>query len=250
MRVVIDAAMTSDMVVTTHVDGELVAVSVVAAMLASYAALDLIRRSADAIGWRRRVVVGGAGVLGASVSLAVVTRPAVSRGRVLSAAGFMGCAVASMHYLGMASMQMAAVIHWQIALVALSIAIGFLASLIALSLFVHIGAGATGFGFARRIAAAVLLGVGVAGLRYTAMAAATFTPIARHGLDHHGQSTGALVIMLTLGAGVMLAVYHRRSGPRHHARRSCIVPRVRTGGGVRHDAVGLEPGGRDHARLA
>jgi diguanylate cyclase (GGDEF)-like protein len=230
-------------VLTTHVDAGLVCVSIAVAIVASYAALDLLRRSSDTTGWRKRLSIAGAGLTmgvgiwsmhfigmlalrmnmpvsyngplvalslfasvgGASVSLAVVTRPHVSPRGLLSAAGFMGFAVASMHYLGMASMQMGAVVHWNILLVVASIAIGLVASLIALSLFARAGSGLDGFGFARRLAAAVLLGVGVAGLHYTAMAASTFTAVAG-AAAHHGLRTSSLVFMLALGAGIMLAV--------------------------------------------
>jgi diguanylate cyclase len=229
---------------STHFDVGLVCLSVAVAILASYAALDLTGRSSEASSWRKRLWLAGGGVtmgvgiwsmhfigmlalrtsipvsyndglvalslvaavMGASLSLAVVTRPQVSRRGVLSAAAFMGLAVAAMHYLGMASMQMAAVIHWQIALVILSIAIGVVASLIALYLLVRIRVSANGFGFARRLAAAVLLGFGVAGLHYTAMAACTFTAVMGQMGPHHGLSTNSLVLMLALGAGVMLAV--------------------------------------------
>jgi diguanylate cyclase (GGDEF)-like protein len=229
---------------STHLDVGLVCLSVAVAILASYVALDLTRRSSEASSWRRRLWLAGGGVtmgvgiwsmhfigmlalrmsmpvtyndglvtlslvaavMGASVSLAVVTRPHVSRRGVLSAAAFMGFAVAAMHYLGMASMQMAAVIHWQIALVLLSIAIGVAASLIALCLLVRIGVSSNGFGFSRRLAAAVLLGIGVAGLHYTAMAASTFTAVMDQMAPHRGLSTNSLVLMLVLGAGVMLAV--------------------------------------------
>jgi diguanylate cyclase (GGDEF)-like protein len=230
---------------STHVDVGLVCVSVAVTIIASYAALDLTRRSSDATGWRNRLAVAGSGVTmgvgiwsmhfigmlalsmrmpvsyngllvvlslvagvgGSSIALAVVSRPHVSLRGLLSAVGFMGLAVAAMHYLGMASMQMAAHIHWNILLVAASIAIGLIASLIALSLFARIGSGAGGFGFMRRVAAAILLGVGVAGLHYTAMAASTFTAVSgQMDAHHHGLSTSVLVVMLTVGAGVMLAV--------------------------------------------
>ncbi len=111
---------------TTHVDSSLVVLSVAVAIVASYAALDLTRRSADASGWLRRSWIAGGGVtmgagiwsmhfigmlasrmsmpvsyndalvalsllaavLGASVSLAMVTRPHLSRRGLLSAAAF------------------------------------------------------------------------------------------------------------------------------------------------------------------
>jgi diguanylate cyclase (GGDEF)-like protein len=229
---------------TTHVDTGLVALSVAVAIVASYAALDLTRRSSDAAGSRKRLWIAGGGVtmgvgiwsmhfigmlawsmsmpvsyddalvglsllaavLGSSVSLMVVTRPHLSRRGLLSAAAFMGFAVAGMHYLGMASMEMPATVHWKIALVVLSVAIGLVASLIALSLFLRIRQSSDGFGFARRAAAAVLLGFGVAGLHYTAMEACTFTAAMGHTSAPHGFTTNSLVVMLALAAGVMLAV--------------------------------------------
>jgi diguanylate cyclase (GGDEF)-like protein len=228
----------------THVDAGLVCVSVAAVIIASYAALDLAQRCGDSQGLRRRLWIGGAGVtmglgiwsmhfigmlalrmampvsyndllvalsllaavVGASVSLAVVSRPHVSRRRILSASGFMGFAVAAMHYLGMASMQMAAVIDWNVALVVASLAIAFVASLFALWLVVRIRISSDGFGFKRRLLAAVLLGLGASGLHYTAMAASSFRAVAGGAVARHGLGTGSLVAMLTVGAGVMLAV--------------------------------------------
>ncbi len=228
----------------THIDAGLVCVSVVIAILGSYAALDLTRRSADAIGWARHLLILGGGVTmglgiwsmhfvgmlalrmrmpvsynyplvalslvvavaGASMSLAVVTRPHVSRRGLVLAGLFMGLAMTAMHYIGMDAMQMDAVIHWNIPLVLASVAVGVLASLVALWILVHVSvASADGFGFARRAAAAVLLGFGVAGLHYTAMAASTFSPAMSAASPHSGLSTDALVVMLVLGAGAMFA---------------------------------------------
>jgi diguanylate cyclase (GGDEF)-like protein len=230
--------------IPTHLSLSLVALSVAIAILASYSALDLARRSSEARGWHKRLWLGGGGltmgvgiwsmhfvgmlslrmpipvsyddglvvlslvvaVAGAGVSLAVVTRPQVSTRGVLSAAAFMGLAIASMHYLGMASMRMAATIHWQITLVLLSLAVAFLASLFALWLIVAISTSSNGFGVVRRLAASVLLGIGAAGLHYTAMTAASFTAVIRRTALHGGLSTSSLVLMLAVGAGIMLAV--------------------------------------------
>jgi diguanylate cyclase (GGDEF)-like protein len=227
----------------THVEAGLVCMSVAIAILGSYAALDLTRRSADSTGWARRRLIFSGGVTmglgiwsmhfigmlalrmrmpvsynyplvalslivavaGASMSLAVVTSPTVSRRGLLMAGLFMGLATAAMHYIGMDAMQMAAVIHWHILLVLASIVIGILASLAALWILVRISVSSEGFGFARRAAAAVVLGFGVAGLHYTAMAAATFTPAASVASPHSGLSTDALVVVLVLGASAMFA---------------------------------------------
>lgn len=73
-------------------------------------------------------------------------------------------------------MQMDASIHRDIPLVVLSLAIGFGASLFGLWLVVRVRTRESGFGIVRRLAAAVLLGLGVAGLHYTAMRASSFWP--------------------------------------------------------------------------
>lgn len=118
----------------------------------------------------------------------------------------MGFAIAAMHYLGMASMRMNAVIHWNIALVVLSLAIGFGASLFGLWLVVRVRTSAGAFGLLRRLAAAVLLGLGVAGLHYTAMSASSFLPTMRGIAPPQGLRTDSLVVLLAGGAVVMLAV--------------------------------------------
>src|ERR1700760_4200501 len=199
-------------VVPTHQQTGLVALSIVAAIIAGYLALDLAQRSAGSAGWARRgwIAAGGgalgmgvwsmhfigmlalkmgmpvaydlplvalsmfAAILGAVVALAVVARPESGVRGLLFAAGFMGLAIGSMHYLGMASMEMDATIRWNAGLVVLSLLIAFGASLAALFLVMQLGRSRFQLGIGRRAAAAVLLGVGIAGLHYTAMAAATF----------------------------------------------------------------------------
>jgi diguanylate cyclase len=232
---------------TTHMNPSLVFVSIAVAVIASFVALDLAQRSTESEAWIRRLWIGSAGVTmglgiwsmhfigmlalemgmtvsyentlvvlslvaavgGSLVALAVVSRPQATKRGVVSAAAFMGFAIAAMHYLGMASMQMDATIHWNVPLVVLSIAVGFGASLFALWLIVRIRSSAVEFGFARRLLASLLLGLGVAGLHYVAMASATFRATA--GMEamtgmRKGLHTDSLVILLVIGAGIMLAV--------------------------------------------
>jgi NO-binding membrane sensor protein with MHYT domain len=229
---------------TTHTNIGLVCVSVAAAIVASYIALDLVHRSVGTADWRRRLWTAGAGVtmglgiwlmhfigmlalemsmpvsydgslvilsllaavFGAGVSLTVVAHQQASRRRLIPAAAFMGFAIGAMHYLGMASMQMDASIHWNIPLVVLSLAIGFGASLFGLWLVVRVRMREAGFGILRRLAAAVLLGLGVAGLHYTAMSASSFSPSNNGMAPAHGLKTDSLVVLLAAGAVVMLAV--------------------------------------------
>jgi diguanylate cyclase (GGDEF)-like protein len=226
-----------------HFDPGLVGLSVAIAVVAAYAALDFARRGGQTDAWRRRAWLAGGGVTmgsgiwamhfvgmlsfkmpmpvsyqptlvalslllavaGASISLAVVTRAHVSRNALLIAAAFMGFAVAAMHYLGMDSMRMAATIHWKVPLVALSVLIAFGASLFALSLVARINAGARRLRFGQSLLAALLLGVGVSGLHYTAMTASTF--YAAHGaMSTTGLSTSSLTTVLAVAGAVVLVV--------------------------------------------
>src|ERR1700761_4888818 len=200
--------------IATHEQLGLVALSVAVAIVAGYLALDLAQRSAGANGVMRRawIVAGGvtiglgiwsmhfigmlalkmampvsydlplvalsmiAAIGGSVIALAVVVRREAGRRGLFFAAGFLRPARASMHYLGMASMEMEADIHWNAPLVALSLLIAFAASLAALFLVQQLGHSRFRMGFARRAGAALLLGLGISGLHYTAMAAATYRP--------------------------------------------------------------------------
>jgi diguanylate cyclase (GGDEF)-like protein len=231
--------------ISTHLIPGLVALSVFVAALAGYIALDLVQRSTTAGPRARRTLVGAGGVtmglgiwsmhfigmlsldmsmpasydpvlvalsmvaaiLGSGVALGLVARARASLRDLFVAATFMALAIATMHYLGMASMEMEATIHWDLGLVALSLLVGFGASLFALWLVMLIGRERLHLGARLRVAAAVILGFGVSGLHYVGMAAADFH--AHMSADAPGGGTlgsGALVVLLVVGAVVMLAV--------------------------------------------
>jgi diguanylate cyclase len=222
-----------------HYNVGLVALSVAIAVVAAYASLDQARRASQTDGWKRLLWLASGGLTmgvgiwsmhfvgmlsfvmpvavtyqptlvalslvaavgGASISLGVVTRPQVARGGLLFGGAFMGVAVASMHYLGMDSMRMAAVIHWNVLLVVLSVLIGFASSVFALWLVVRISAEARGLSFGYHLLAAVLLGLGVSGLHYVGMAASTFYAVDR-AMTASSFSTTSLITVLGCGGGL------------------------------------------------
>jgi diguanylate cyclase (GGDEF)-like protein len=234
--------------IATHEVIGLVALSVAVAIVAGYLALDLAQRSARATGAMRSawIVAGGvtiglgiwsmhfigmlalkmampvsydlplvalsmiAAIGGSVIALAVVARRDAGARGLFFAAGFLGLAIASMHYLGMASMQMDAQIAWNAPLVALSLVIAFGAALAALFLVQQLGRSRFRMGFGRRAGAALVLGLGISGLHYTAMAAATFRPdmsgMTGAAAHHGGLGAEGLVVLLALGAALMLAV--------------------------------------------
>jgi diguanylate cyclase (GGDEF)-like protein len=232
--------------VSIHINPGLVALSVFVAVLAGYIALDLVQRSTTVHARARRVLIGAGGVtmglgiwsmhfigmlswdmgtpesyepvlvvlsmlaaiLGSGGALALVARARARALDLFAAATFMALAIAAMHYLGMASMEMEATIHWNLALVVLSILIGFAASLFALWLVMMIGRERLHLAAPVRLAAATVLGFGVAGLHYTGMAAASFHMAARAGESIAGSSidSGWIVVPLVLGAAILLTI--------------------------------------------
>ena len=191
----------------------LVALSVVIAMLASYAALDLAARVTAASGRTRAVwLLGGAGAMGTGIwsmhylgmlafvlpipvayhwptvllslfaailasviALHVVSRQHMSVSRVVAGSVLMGAGIASMHYIGMAAMRLPAVSHFNSVLVVLSVVLAVLISFVALSIAFQFRNEKTGLGWGK-LAGAIVMGSAIPVMHYTGMAAASFTP--------------------------------------------------------------------------
>src|SRR5690242_21089285 len=213
-------------------DPALVVLSVVIAMFASYTALDLASRMHAAAGWLRTawlasaaVAMGGgiwamhfvamlafsietpmfydmgltvlsllAAIVVTGIAFIVVSQRS-SRG-IIAAGVFMGLGIVAMHYTGMEAMRMNADLVYD-------------ARLVAVSVFIAIGASIVGLWLAgrrlaivERIGAAVVLGIAVAGMHYTGMAAATFTA-------HHAATvpSGAALAQAKLAAAVTVATF-------------------------------------------
>jgi len=191
----------------------LVALSVLIAMFASYAALDLAGRVTAAGGWTRAVwLLGGAGAMGTGIlsmhyigmlafilpipvayhwptvllsllaailasviALYVVSRPKMGVSRAVAGSVLMGAGIASMHYIGMAAMRLPAICQFNSFLVVLSVVFAVLISLAALWITFHFRDEKNGIG-REKLAGAVVMGAAIPVMHYTGMAAASFTP--------------------------------------------------------------------------
>jgi diguanylate cyclase (GGDEF)-like protein len=193
-------------------DYEVVALSIIVAIFASYVALDLARRvhcqeRRLAVVW----VAGGAVVMGSgiwsmhfigmlamslpievryapvttgiswlaavavsAVALGIAGRSKLTRATLLGGAATMGAGICAMHYTGMAAVQIEPGIVWDPRWVALSALIACGASAVALMIF---------FGVRRLVgwrarlaqaAAALVMGLAISGMHYSGMAAAGF----------------------------------------------------------------------------
>jgi len=210
-------------------DYALVALSVLIAMFASYAALDLAGRVTAAGGWTRAVwLLGGAGAMGTGiwsmhyigmlafilpipvayhwptvllslfaailasvVALYVVSRQKLGASRAVAGSVLMGAGIASMHYIGMAAMRLPAICRFNSFLVVLSVVFAVLISLAALWISFHFRDEKTGIG-REKLAGAVVMGAAIPVMHYTGMAAASFTPSGMPADLYHAVSISAL----------------------------------------------------------
>jgi two-component system, sensor histidine kinase and response regulator len=195
-------------------DYRLVTLSVLIAMLASYAALDLAGRVTAARGRVRFLwVTGGAAAMGlgiwsmhyvgmlayslpvkvlydwptvlvsllaamlaSGISLYIASRSHLRPLRTGIGALFMGLGIAAMHYIGMEAMRLPAMCHYSTPLVALSVVLAIAISLVAMFLTFHLREETAAVGW-RKVASAIVMGAAIPIMHYTGMAAVTFTPM-------------------------------------------------------------------------
>jgi NO-binding membrane sensor protein with MHYT domain len=114
-----------------------------------------------------------AAVFGAALAFWITTRPRKRKTDLLVGGIAMGLAIVSMHYLGMKSMRLSAVIDYEPAHFAASVVIAILASFAALAIGRR-GVGGLAASPWIKGGAAVILGIGIAGMHYMGMAAARY----------------------------------------------------------------------------
>lgn len=131
-------------------------------------------------------------------SLWLVSCDVLTWRRLLPGAACFGGGIAAMHYTGMEAMRMAADLSYDPWLFALSVVVALSASVLALWVNFRLRHSARFFGL--RILAALVIGLGIAGMHYTGMAAARFHG---HELAHEAVSSGSgwwLALLITLSA--------------------------------------------------
>ena len=156
-----------------------------------------------------------AAVAGAAIALCIVSKKTMRRGDIATAGVCLGGAIVSMHYVGMAAMRSAAMHHYRLGLVLLSVAIAIAFSSGAAWLAFRFGKSPQGFTWTK-ISAASLMGMGIASMHYTAMAAAYFVPGPVPLMQHTVEVSilGAFGIgtttLLLLGTALVTIWFHRR----------------------------------------
>jgi PAS domain S-box-containing protein len=221
--------MASELPLAGFYDYRLVALSILLAMLASYAALDLAGRITSARGPIRSIwLTGGAAAMGlgiwsmhyigmlayslpvvvlydwptvlvsllsavaaSAIALWVVSQKEMGPLRTIFGGLLMGIGIAAMHYIGMEAMRLPAMCRYSIAIVTLSVVLAIVISWIALWLTFHLRdeAAATGW---RKLLGAIVMGAAIPVMHYTGMAAVTFIPMAAIGTLTHSVKISSL----------------------------------------------------------
>jgi PAS domain S-box-containing protein len=240
---------------TSSYDYGEVARSVLIAIVASYAALDLAERITAAKGWVRLAWLSagatamGIGVwamhfkgmlafrlpiaiayhwptvllslvvagLASAVALYVVSRQKMGPVQVWTGSLLMGGGIATMHYIGMAAMRLAAVCRFSPVLVTLSIVLAIVFSFVALLLAFGIRQETKGI-VPRKIGSAVVMGAAISAMHYTGMAAASFVPSAvapdlslAVSISPLANNGIAMVTLLVLGAAIVTSSVDRQA---------------------------------------
>ncbi|MDF5717822.1 MAG: MHYT domain-containing protein [Rhizonema sp. NSF051] len=155
-----------------------------------------------------------AAVIASFAALLLASRSFLSQLQLVGGSVFMGGAIALMHYIGMVAMHTQALLHYNYLLVALSVGIAISASYVALWLAFQLR-DQTSWNW-HKLMSSVVMGGAIGGMHYTAMAAAHFTlGLGFQPLDYTLKtSTLALVIGITtlviLGLTLLISLVNQR----------------------------------------
>jgi C4-dicarboxylate-specific signal transduction histidine kinase len=157
-----------------------------------------------------------AAILASVVALDVVSRQKMGWFRALAGSVLMGAGIAGMHYVGMAAMRLPAMCQFDSFLVVLSVVFAVLISLAALWITFNFRDEKTGIGW-EKLAGAVVMGAAIPVMHYTGMAAANFTPSGMptdlsHAVSISTLGTGgiAAVTFIVLGLALLTSWVDRR----------------------------------------
>jgi two-component system, sensor histidine kinase and response regulator len=223
----------------------LVALSIAIAILAAYAALDLAGRTSASQGRLRFIWTGTgafamglgiwsmhyvgmlaltlpvrvlydlptvllslfAAILASAVALLFVSRATLRPWPIFASSLVMGAGISAMHYIGMAAMRLPADCHYDLRIVAASILVAVVVSVVALLLAFRLRDTDREFS-PPKIASAVLMGLAIASMHYTGMAAVSFTPapLSDGDVSHSIEVTALGAVGIAIVAAVVLAV--------------------------------------------
>jgi PAS domain S-box-containing protein len=121
-------------------------------------------------------------IFASAVALYVASRQKMGPAEALTGSVIMGAGIAGMHYIGMAAMRLPAITRFSPPLMTCSIVLAISFSLVAL--LMAFGLRETRWTVPRRLGSAIVMGAAVSAMHYTGMAAASFIPASPPELSH------------------------------------------------------------------
>ena len=157
-----------------------------------------------------------AAIFASAVALFVVSRKKMGWPRALAGSVFMGGAIATMHYTGVAAMRLQAMCSYDPRLLTLSVVLAVVISLIALWLTFRLREDVKA-SFLWEAATSIVMGAAIPVMHYTGMAAARFAPSTMVPVTIHAVNTSTLgftgvsaVTVVVLGVAVLTSTLDRR----------------------------------------
>ncbi|WP_235550063.1 EAL domain-containing protein [Paenibacillus sp. Soil724D2] len=143
-------------------------------------------------------------ILSSGLALYIISQPSLSKFQVITGALFIGTGIVSMHYIGMEAMVMEAAITYNRFLWALSAIIAIVVSLVALLLLflAKENSNKPGFGW-RKARSALIMGVAISGMHFTGMSAASFKHDHQH-ISMSGSSFDNTLLAYSIGIGMLI----------------------------------------------
>jgi PAS domain S-box-containing protein len=135
-------------------------------------------------------------ILGSWITLNFMSRTSISWWRLQLCGLAMAVGIGTMHYTGMEAMSMRSILRYDPSLFLLSIVVAYVLATAALYIRIIVSRYSGVHREWAKVASAIVMGSAVAGMHYTAMAAARFFP------DHTALVTGTVFSPLTLGVSI------------------------------------------------
>ena len=142
-------------------------------------------------------------IVSSAIAFYIVSKPSVKRFNLFIGSFFIGTGILSMHYLGMAAMEMDAIITYDPLLWTLSATIAYVASFLGLYLLFYMLDKAR-FHW-QKLFSAILIGLAISGMHYTGMMAATISTSGQP-MNHADQSAGINTTLLAYSIGVGMLI--------------------------------------------
>lgn len=154
-------------------------------------------------------------IFASALALLLSRRSGRARGVMVGGALLMGAAICGMHYVGMAALRMSVPIRYNPWIVGLSVVIAVVAAGVSLWIAGRLRPAESAADILVRLAAALVMGLAVAGTHYTGMWAATFAAGAVPDLNNTLGGQGMVVLTATgavtlLGLGLISSVRNAR----------------------------------------